>query len=329
MTDHVAFAWASMVVALVFGGLAWAAPGAGTDASEVRPRPTLLARRVDVDSLPPDSPDGPLVVGEGWGCVHVLGWRQPHWQCWRVEPAHTGPIHATLVQWLVGADAYFGADRVCALDRRGGTCWPWPDASWTRPEGYPESGTEGNRGVAVLVGGTFACTTRDAAHASNRDPVGDYRISCEGDNTFGQLAEHGQPEMTGPWSVSLGTWHGCISGGAPPHCWGRGDGGQLGFLPDELCQVGDRRIPCSRDMRKAELPFGMKTGAIDQVFQVFAGEHPSQRLLPQPNSGITYGAEASRGQLDQVSAQYLSTGNPQSGRPTQSNTVSLSKKCPT
>jgi hypothetical protein len=266
MLDHVAFDRASFVVVSVCGGLAWGAPGAATDASEVRPRPTLVARPVDIDSLPPDSPDGPLVVGDGWGCVHVLGWRQPHWQCWRAEPASAGPIRATLVQWLVGADAHFGADRVCARDRRRGKCWPWPDAAWTRPEGYPESAPEGNRAVAVLVGGTFACTTRDAAHASSRDVASDYSISCEGDDTFEQLARHGQPEMTRPWRVSLGTWHGCISGGAAPHCWGRGDGGQLGFLPDQNCQVAGRQIPCSRDMREARLPFGVETGAIDQLF---------------------------------------------------------------
>ena len=220
------------------------------------PRPTLLARTGEVSQSPVDGPDATLVVGDGWGCAHVLGWREPTLQCWRAQ-AGAGPIKAKPVPWRSPPDVQAGPDRLCYLDRTHPKCWPWPDFTRERPEGVPQA--QGKTDPQVLVGGSFACAAQNAAR-------GKLEMKCEGDNTYGQLAQHGlagigeysdeqiaMHKLGGfgfamePWA--LGTWHGCL--GRRLSCWGRGDAGQLGFAPQEKCQTPTGQVPCSRDVRPA------------------------------------------------------------------------------
>jgi hypothetical protein len=211
----------------------------GRDAGGRLSRPALVARPGNVSPSPVDSADTTLLVGDGWGCAHVLGWRDRTLQCWRAE-SDKGPIHAKPVPWLAPPDLRAGPDRLCYLDRGRPTCWPWPDFTFSRPEGVPQ--IQGKNDPQIRVGGSFACSIQDVH--------GQLTLNCEGDNTYQQLLKPGLTEIQGqlrPWA--LGTWHGCF--GRRLSCWGRGDGGQLGYVPDEKCQTGRGQVACSREPHEA------------------------------------------------------------------------------
>jgi hypothetical protein len=93
--------------------------------------------------------------------------------------------------------------------------------------------------------------------------------SCSGDNSFGQLAGPGDKTQAGaglPGRIALGTWHGCaIQDPDITLCWGRGDGGQLGFAASDRCPIDGRAIPCSR--KNAKVPFKLPPES-----QLFAGD---------------------------------------------------------
>src|SRR5689334_17658352 len=68
------------------------------------------------------------------------------------------------------------------------------------------------------------------------------------------------PPLIGVWlapSIALGTWHGCAIAapnglGADVYaaCWVRGDLGQLGAPPPDICNVDGNPVGCSRSPRK-------------------------------------------------------------------------------
>jgi hypothetical protein len=237
--------------------------------SQESPGPELSDQAADAGKLPPDvtTSRSIVAVGDGWGCAKVFLAEQPDdfrrqasWQCWRSQTSKDGRVHAQPVPWLSSEGPAWvptvhvkrpalpiGPDRLCFLDGMRHRCWAWPDFTCKRPTDFPETqalaSRVGREVAQLLVGGTFTCTLQ---------PAGSQRmLLCSGDDSYGQLAKRWQPTppIREQWATALGTWHGCV-GGEAIYCWGRGDGGQLGFEPDETCQVGKRRIPCSRVMRK-------------------------------------------------------------------------------
>ena len=234
--------------------------------SQESPGLELADQEIDAGKLPPDvaTSESIVAVGDGWGCAKVFPANHPdvtelgNWQCWRSEKWKDGRAHAHPVPWLssraptwvpsIGLNHHvlpIGPERLCFLDGARHRCWAWPDFTCKRPTDFPETQALSSRAGLLLVGGTFTCTLQ---------PVGSERmLICSGDDSFGQLAKRGQHAALERWATALGTWHGCTSA-KETYCWGRGDGGQLGFEPDETCQVGKRRIPCSRSIRKTPFP---------------------------------------------------------------------------
>jgi hypothetical protein len=233
---------------------------AGRSASAVPVRPVLVAKPVELPGQPPDRPGrgSAVAVGDGWGCARVFGWEQAHWQCWGGDFVESPApyVRARPVPWLSAEELPVGPNRLCFLDQRRDLCWPWPDFARARPDNLPEvqkregrTSTEARDGQ-LLVGGTFACTIQYAG--------AEKMLQCSGDDSFGQLAKGEQQEMLEDWRGAVGTWHGCVTprSGKDAYCWGRGDGGQLGYPPTEKCAVAGRKIACSRSMHKVASPLG-------------------------------------------------------------------------
>ena len=263
---------------------------AGRDSRSLQPRPVVLAKPVDLHEQPPDgvAAGSSVAVGDGWGCARVFGWNQANWQCWGADfvPSDAPHVRAKSVPWLSSAELPVGPDRLCFLNKRSDLCWPWPIFAQQRPSDLPEvqeregRGSTESRDGQLLVGGTFACTIQY---------VGSERmLKCSGDNSYGQLAEGEQPEMTEPWygwHGAMGTWHGCVAarGKEPPYCWGRGDGGQLGFETSETCAVAGRRIPCSKSLHKASISVG-------GMSRLFAGDMFTCGVSGSPRRLLCWGA---------------------------------------
>jgi hypothetical protein len=254
----------------------------GRSPSAVPPRPVLVAKPVELPGQPPDSPGrgSTVAVGDGWGCARVFGWDQAHWQCWGGDFVESPAPHvqARVVPWLSALELPVGPDKLCFLNQRHDLCWPWPDFAKAQPNNLPEvqkregrSSTEIRDGQ-LLVGGTFACTIQY---------VGAERmLQCSGDNSFGQLAKGDQPEMLEEWRGAVGTWHGCVAPrrGTEIYCWGRGDGGQLGYRPTESCKVAGRKIPCSKSARKVSIPLKDVAGLHGGDMFTCAAVHSSQTM---------------------------------------------------
>jgi hypothetical protein len=184
-------------------------------------------------------------VGDGWGCsgTHEMGGSR--WRCWTANRPETlgKPILAHDVPWLATHIVFYGRDRICVAigDAGEARCWAEPVVQSAPPGDLPPNPWHWGIGK-VLVGGTFTCATRVNIW------------SCTGDDTFGQLGKAGQ--TVGYWGTA-GMWHACLrQTSGEIYCWGRGEGGQLGSDPPDLCRDGSRRIPCSRAPRpvRYELP---------------------------------------------------------------------------
>jgi hypothetical protein len=226
--------------------------GMGRSAASLPERPALVAKTIDAKDLPADiaSSESKLLVGDGWGCAKVFGWNQPHWQCW-ATPAGTkrGPVtvKARFVPGLSpGAEPAVATDRLCFLDGEKGKCWAWTDLLHGKPADFLEVQAWQGRLGQWLVGGDFSCLL----HYVGAERM----LACSGDNRFGQLAGKDQPIALERWTGALGTWHGCVSNtqGRDIECWGRGDAGQLGRVPDTTCVVDGRKIPCDERLGKTD-----------------------------------------------------------------------------
>jgi hypothetical protein len=238
----------------------------------------LIAEPVGVPPPPKALVVRDYMIGEGWGCAFVVADQQSAWQCWRTPEIGHGLISeppaavgAWRVPWREGTTMTPGPDRVCAMDGSQVRC---RDQSQSSVGGWrdevPPKRPSGRRAAAAvaksrdfhddsalyagLVGGTFACPSRK----------GD--IWCSGDNSFGQLGYSGKPAghptvlgLRVTEHVGLGIWHGCAwkGGGSPASgslfCWGRGDAGQLGVTPPDVCRVDGKDVPCAR--KPIRVPF--------------------------------------------------------------------------
>jgi hypothetical protein len=192
-----------------------------------------------------------VVVGDGWGCASYREGRGPHWQCWSSSASLPPPrIAARDVPWIAGDAIVAGSDRLCAMVDKKPQCWRWPDLLRQRPSDVSQNKMAWANSRELHVGGTFACSN-----------VADV-WSCFGDDGYGQLADGEADARPFGRSGALGTWHGCMTQGSDrTFCWGRGDGGQLGFPPPDTCRSGaDRQsVACSR--RARPIPFALPEGA--------------------------------------------------------------------
>ena len=106
---------------------------------------------------------------------------------------------------------------------------------------------------SLLLGGTFTCM-----FGPQVDRYQNLTWTCQGDNRFHQFA--GFEASVSPHHLALGTWHTCENtNSGMPNCWGRGDGGQLGFTPGETCHVDGKAVACSRAGHK--VPFQVPAGS--------------------------------------------------------------------
>ncbi len=230
---------------------------------------------------PPRTPAKPVhvLVGAGWGCVALTRGHREDWtyQCWQVEhdPASTRakpsrPVQAFKVPWLTRTHLGSQVDRLCGgMWRQQAYCWWPPHRGQTRPIEVPRTelwsnpyGVGSNESYSrpdfvtdVAFGRTFTCL-----QSSRRNTW------CFGDDDYGQLGSSSAPPpstgvsepvyipgMRGD-SMKAGTWHACAlenshendTPGKRAVCWGRGDYGQLGPLPDRDCVVNGREVRCAK-----------------------------------------------------------------------------------
>jgi len=220
----------------------------GRDAASLTPRPRLVSKSVPYEQAPralgtADS----IFVGESWACADTAVRSAGHWRCWEEPPnAGTAPV-AIPNQSMDSLLPYFASDRVCAVVRDQIKCWPGRDFVRKVPDNpvvIPNNKLLGRD--SLFLGGTFTCM------------LGTQQTwTCEGDNRFHQFA--GFESTTSSYRVALGTWHTCTTHSGMPNCWGRGDGGQLGFTPRETCHAGGKSVACSRGGHK--VPFQVPAGS--------------------------------------------------------------------
>ena len=220
---------------------------------------------------------GAVIVGERWGCTQIESEGRPTWQCWEANSPPSGEPKAPrafAVPWLDHKyELIAAADHLCAYEKPGLTlrCWKRPSPGESEGRSLPQRGEWLNPhhapiddimrpdwAEAAFVGGTFACLRNVKGEAW-----------CLGNDAFGQLGSASGrksgsgpnvPRFLGVWpapSIALGTWHGCAV--AAPNglaqdvyvsCWGRGDLGQLGGPPPDVCTVDGRPVGCARSPHK-------------------------------------------------------------------------------
>jgi hypothetical protein len=222
--------------------------GMGRAAGSLPERPVLVAKPIDGKTLPADAAtrDSVVLVGDGWGCAKVYGWNQPHWQCWNA--GGKTPIKARSVPGLSAkADPAVGADKLCFLDGDRGKCWSWTELAHGKPSDFLETQVRKGRLGQWLVGGDFSCLL----HYVGAERM----LACSGDDAFDQLAQKEQPVALERWHGALGASHGCVSS-SEIRCWGRGDAGQLGRMPETNCTVAGKRLACDANLGKTDFTIG-------------------------------------------------------------------------
>ena len=255
----------------------------GHAAASLPERPALVAKIIEAKDMPADvaRADSKVLVGDGWGCAKVFGWSQPHWQCWSSTGQAAGkPIKAKFVPGLSpNAEPAVGTDRLCFLGGEAGKCWAWTKLLDGKPADFAPPQSRQGRFGQWLVGGTFACLL----HYVGAERM----LVCSGDNGFGQLAGNNQPIALERWEGSLGTWHGCVSGNPEGptgqrqdpqlRCWGRGDAGQLGRVPEGQCTVNGKDVPCDENLRIANFTIpGQPTLFAGDMFTCAAFGYPRE-----------------------------------------------------
>ncbi|HEX7597545.1 MAG TPA: hypothetical protein VF518_04975, partial [Polyangia bacterium] len=227
----------------------------GRDARPQTPRPRRMTKSVPYQGPRPELKKAYKVfVGESWACAGVGGnFNGGAWQCWEQPSVAGATATAVPAQWMVSLLPVPAADRVCAVHRDRIRCWSAPAFLHQPPNDFPEESplfVEG-RG-ALFLGGTFTCARYLRTDAHKRPTW-----TCQGDNSFHQLA--GFQTVAGVDSPALGTWHACgVNQNHDLTCWGRGDGGQLGYRPSETCRVDGQAIACSskEHLVPFDIPFG-------------------------------------------------------------------------
>jgi hypothetical protein len=214
----------------------------GRDARSLPPRPRRVAKAA------PDQ--GPTTVmkkadwvslGQSWACASVSGQAGGHWwQCW--EPPSVAGTHpvANPAPWMLALWPPSAPERLCTVFLDKIRCWPGPGLR-LEPLGalLRKQAFFNERRDPLFVGSTFTCGS-DLETVDPKRPA----WACEGDNSFHQFA--GFQTASAFDNPALGPWHACAATESRSlSCWGRGDGGQLGYRPSETCRVGGRTIGCS------------------------------------------------------------------------------------
>ena len=217
------------------------------DSHPLARRPELVATWIGPQPRVPVAVER-IIVGDGWGCAVYPEGGAPHWQCWGGAGSAAPPprIAAREVPWLAGDLLAAGPDRICAMVDDEARCWSAAEVLGQRPSDVTQDRLAWGNLVRLGVGGSFTCSAMADVW------------SCSGDDSYGQLADGEKDVQPFGHAAALGTWHGCITEGSnQAFCWGRGDGGQLGFRPPDVCRRGSDRqaVACSKSARR--IPFAL------------------------------------------------------------------------
>ena len=209
-------------------------------ASKVQPAgPALVAQPIPPQPRYPVQVEA-IAVGDGWGCERFHDSGELYWQCWNAPGAYSASkIAARDIPWLSGEGLRARAKQICAPIGDEGKCWSWPDFMEGRPSDVPTASDWRDTDKQLLdhgFGATFTCS------------MSILFWTCFGDDSFGQLGARGRDFFPSGGNLVTGYWHACVSHPSDGTlCWGRGDGGQLGFRASEACTR--RSIPCSYSPR--------------------------------------------------------------------------------
>jgi hypothetical protein len=226
------------------GRILRAAPSARTS---VPPAPAPVATPARAQSTRPLRPEA-IAIGEGWGCARVSvrdGTNPQIWHCWQ---AARSPIVARKIPWLIGNWLQTSPHRACAVAGAETRCWSWPELQrGQRPAEVPTRQTISSPHAAVSD--TITCTSVPRGGDATRG------WRCTGDERTGPKAVESAAVMEASTAqIVLGRWHGCMTArGGDTFCWGRDDGGQLGFPATDRCGPAGHEVACATELHP--LPF--------------------------------------------------------------------------